>query len=66
MPFYPAIEKGSTPSSLSATVIEGILRDDMGFRGLVMTDDLDMGAILNHYGWRTTIRWRSAPAMTWP
>jgi beta-N-acetylhexosaminidase len=54
--FYPAIEKGSTPSSLSPTVIEGLLRDEMGFRGLVMTDDLDMGAILNHYGLEETIR----------
>ena len=28
----------------------------MGFRGLVMTDDLDMGAILNHYGFDEMIR----------
>ena len=54
--FYPAIEQGSTPSSLSSTVIEGMLRQEMGFRGLVMTDDLDMGAILNHYGLEDTIR----------
>ena len=53
---YPAIEKGSTPSSLSSVVIERMLRDEMGFRGLVMTDDLDMGAILNHYGLEDTIR----------
>jgi beta-N-acetylhexosaminidase len=28
-------------------MINGLLRDEMGFEGLVMTDDLDMGAILN-------------------
>jgi len=28
-------------------MINGLLRRDMGFGGLVMTDDLDMGAILN-------------------
>jgi beta-N-acetylhexosaminidase len=28
----------------------------MGFDGLVMTDDLDMGAILNHYGFDDTMR----------
>jgi beta-N-acetylhexosaminidase len=39
---YPAIERGAKSSSLSSTVIEGMLRDEMGFRGLVMTDDLDM------------------------
>ena len=28
----------------------------MGFSGLVMTDDLDMGAIMNHYGFEDMIR----------
>jgi beta-N-acetylhexosaminidase len=28
----------------------------MGFDGLIMTDDLDMGAILNEYGLEETIR----------
>ncbi len=54
--FYPALEKTRTPSSLSRTVITDLLRGELGFRGLVMTDDLDMGAILNHYGLEETIR----------
>ncbi len=54
--FYPALEQGSTPSSLSRTVVTDLLRGELGFRGLVMTDDLDMGAILNHYGLEETIR----------
>ena len=33
-----------------------LLRDDLGFEGLVMTDDLDMGAIYNEYGLEETIR----------
>ncbi|MEA3189002.1 MAG: beta-N-acetylhexosaminidase [Chthoniobacter sp.] len=37
------------PASLSKKIIAGILRGEFGFDGLVMTDDLDMGAILNHY-----------------
>src|SRR3990167_6795565 len=28
----------------------------MGFEGLIMTDDLDIGAILNHYGFEETLR----------
>ncbi len=44
------------PASLSPTIISHLLREDMGFRGLVMTDDLDMGAILNHYGFDETMR----------
>ena len=34
----------------------------MGFDGVVMTDDLDMGAILNHYGFEETIEKASQPA----
>ena len=33
-----------------------LLRDELGFEGLIMTDDLDMGAILNEYGLEETIR----------
>jgi beta-N-acetylhexosaminidase len=50
------LEPGDLPASLSPTVIRGLLREEMGFDGLVMTDDLDMGAILNHYGFEETIR----------
>ena len=54
--FYPSLEETRTPSSLSRCVITDLLRSELGFRGLVMTDDLDMGAILNHYGLEETIR----------
>jgi beta-N-acetylhexosaminidase len=54
--FYPALEQTQTPSSLSRSVITDLLRGELGFKGLVMTDDLDMGAILNHYGLEETIR----------
>ena len=54
--FYPSLETSQTPSSLSHSVITGLLREELGFQGLVMTDDLDMGAILNHYGLEETVR----------
>ena len=54
--FYPALETSRTPASLSRTIITDLLRNEFGFRGLIMTDDLDMGAILNHYGLEETIR----------
>lgn len=50
------LEAGGPPASLSSAMINGLLREDMGFNGLVMTDDLDMGAILNHYGFDETMR----------
>ncbi|MGY0694691.1 beta-N-acetylhexosaminidase [Virgibacillus sp. FSP13] len=37
------------PASMSKEVITGILREDYGFDGVVITDDLTMDAITNHY-----------------
>ena len=48
--FYPALDDSGVPTSLSRRIISDLLRGEFGFRGLVMTDDLDMGAILNPYG----------------
>jgi beta-N-acetylhexosaminidase len=53
---YPHLEAEKLPSSLSRSVITDLLRNELGFRGLVMTDDLDMGAILNHFTLEQTIR----------
>ena len=41
---YPALDP-DWPASLSAAVVRDLLRGKMGYDGLVMTDDLDMGAI---------------------
>ncbi len=38
------------PSSLSKTFITTLLRGELDFNGLVITDDLEMGAIVNNYG----------------
>jgi beta-N-acetylhexosaminidase len=54
--WYPCLESEKAPASLSHRIISGLLRDEMGFEGLIMTDDLDMGAILNGYGLEETIR----------
>jgi beta-N-acetylhexosaminidase len=37
------------PASMSAAVVEGLLRRDLGFRGVVVADALDMGAIVDHF-----------------
>lgn len=44
------------PASLSQNIIGQFLRNQLGYDGLVMTDDLDMGAILNEVGFEDTIR----------
>src|ERR1700737_4815267 len=54
--WYPCFEPEKTPASLSRRIIAELLREDFDFEGLIMTDDLDMGAILNGYGLEETIR----------
>jgi beta-N-acetylhexosaminidase len=54
--WYPSLEPKKKAASLSHRVVTELLREEMGFSGLVMTDDLDMGAILNEYGLEETIR----------
>lgn len=38
------------PSSLSFNIVTKLLRHKLGFEGLAITDDLEMGAILKNYG----------------
>ena len=44
------------PASLSVRIARGLLRRRLGFKGLVITDDLEMGAIIRHYGFTSAIR----------
>src|SRR2546428_9923331 len=46
----PDLTGPEEPATLSAAVLTGLLRDSLGFRGLVVTDALDMGAIVSKYG----------------
>lgn len=41
---------GLMPSSLSYNIVTGLLRETIGFEGVAVTDDLEMGAIVNNYG----------------
>src|SRR2546426_2865953 len=48
------IKKGTTggllePASISASIVSKLLRQELGYRHLVVTDDLEMGAIAKHY-----------------
>jgi len=65
IPFKKAIEEGckaimvshilldkidnKNPSSMSKTVITGILREKLGFDGVIITDDMEMKAITENY-----------------
>jgi beta-N-acetylhexosaminidase len=54
--WYPCFNSVRRPASLSREIVTHLLRDEFHFDGLIMTDDLDMGAILNEYGLEETIR----------
>src|SRR6201988_2206801 len=53
--WYSAFDAEKLPASLSANVITKLLKEDLHFEGLTMTDDLDMGAIINESGFGETI-----------
>src|SRR5438034_1724980 len=54
--WYPCFESKKTPATLSRRIITDLLRNELDFAGLIMTDDLDMGAILTGYRLEDTIR----------
>lgn len=44
-----------TPSSLAPQWITGVLRDELKYQGVVISDDLEMGAIRNHFTLKQTV-----------
>jgi beta-N-acetylhexosaminidase len=43
---YPAVTREKTPASLSKKWITDVLRKKIGYRGLIVSDDLEMGGVL--------------------
>jgi beta-N-acetylhexosaminidase len=54
--WYPCFERQPTPATISRRIVKELLRNEFAFDGLIMTDDLDMGAILTGYRLDDTIR----------
>lgn len=47
----PAVGSDSLrPATLDPALLTGILRDSLGFRGMIVTDALDMGALITTWG----------------
>jgi beta-glucosidase-like glycosyl hydrolase len=44
---YPALDPGGGPATLSPAIVTGLLRERLGFRGLVVTDALVMAGVLD-------------------
>ena len=45
----PAIEPENIPATVSARVLTGLLREDLGFKGLVVTDAMDMAGLAKQF-----------------
>ncbi len=43
------------PATMSKAVITGLLREQLGFEGIIFSDDMQMGAIADNYGFDTAI-----------
>ncbi|MBI3547965.1 MAG: glycoside hydrolase family 3 protein [Elusimicrobia bacterium] len=46
---YPTLDSSGLPGTVSERILS-ILREELGFAGWVITDDLDMGALTRHVG----------------
>lgn len=54
--YHPAISgKKRTPATLTPNAVDGWVRDRIGFQGVVITDDLEMGAIRRNNKLRATL-----------
>lgn len=48
---FPNLD-GENPACLSKAIMTDLLRNDYGFKGLILSDDMEMGAISKHYQFR--------------
>ena len=49
---YPALDE-EYPASLSSKIMIDLLRNELGYKGIIITDDMEMGAVANHNDFRT-------------
>ncbi|WP_296896311.1 glycoside hydrolase family 3 protein [uncultured Megamonas sp.] len=49
---YPAFDE-EHPASLSSKIMTDLLRNELGYKGIIITDDMEMGAVANHNDFKT-------------
>lgn len=50
------LDKSGVPATFSEKMVTKLLREEMGFQGVIVSDDLCMGAIANEYGFEETLK----------
>jgi beta-N-acetylhexosaminidase len=46
----PALDSSDVPGTLSPKVLTGLLRGEMGFKGIIISDAMDMRGVLDQFG----------------
>ena len=44
-PIYPELDPENQPATFSRTIVHGLLRNELKFQGVILSDDLEMGAL---------------------
>lgn len=47
---FPKLEEREVPCSMSRRIVTGLLKEKLGYNGLILTDCMEMGAIRDYYG----------------
>ena len=53
--FHPQFSNGKSPVTFSEKALKAKLRNSLGYRGVIITDDLDMGAIRKSYSLKDAV-----------
>ncbi len=47
---YPSLDPSGKPAAVSDRIMKSLLREELGFEGIVTTDNIEMGGLLEKYG----------------
>lgn len=47
---YPAWDKGDVPATVSSSILQTVLRRDLGYQGIIITDSMEMKGMTEKYG----------------
>jgi beta-N-acetylhexosaminidase len=52
----PALDSSNVPGTLSPKVMTGLLRGEMGFKGIIISDAMDMRGVLDQFGAEESVK----------
>ncbi|HUQ97972.1 MAG TPA: glycoside hydrolase family 3 N-terminal domain-containing protein [Gemmatimonadaceae bacterium] len=52
----PALDSSNVPGTLSSKVMTGLLRGEMGFKGIIISDAMDMRGVLDQFGAEESVK----------